>query len=448
MIHARTRLNLESLDDRIVPAMVLPDPSEVLPLTNPDSIGNNAYVAPSWSSSDSYPNYGSGSGGAPSASGFLSANDSYPNSAYGSSSYSYPNNAYGNGSGSGSGGEVSAPGFLSANDSYPNDAYGSGSGSNSANASVTGTAGVASFDFGGSGNNSYTPGGSGSGSGSGFLSDPGTGNNSYSLGSGSGSGSSSPGDAYVDSAAPAGDGPAFDVGLFAGSGPSNLDLVTPGVPNSGVNPGVWFGGESTDASVDLRNGPGANDIMVGSGITLMASEPPPHHGAVGSYLKTHAENMAREEDMRRQQAIQDRNGHIRTVINANQNWTQAEKDKITARVVELAEASHFQWGHSTGTFGDCDKWVNEYLNCTGKLQSQIIADGLRGYIDVGPAGWHNKYFEWLGAGHAAVRIALSDGTEFFLDDGNIGGSDHMFTADEVPGKYILYHVAPLFPKKP
>ncbi len=78
--------------------------------------------------------------------------------------------SYDFGNGTGSGNNAYDP----ATSSVGNNAYTSGSG-------------VSSFDFGsgsGTGNNSYTS--SSSGSGSGFLSDPGTGNNSYTHGSGSG----------------------------------------------------------------------------------------------------------------------------------------------------------------------------------------------------------------------------------------------------------------------
>jgi len=38
-------------------------------------------------------------------------------------------------------------------------------------------------------------------------------------------------------------------------------------------------------------------------------------------------------------------------------------------------------------------------------------------------------------GHAAVQITFADGTIIYLDDGNLGGVDHVFVPDEVPSRY-------------
>jgi hypothetical protein len=42
----------------------------------------------------------------------------------------------------------------------------------------------------------------------------------------------------------------------------------------------------------------------------------------------------------------------------------------------------------------------------------------------------------LKAGHAAIIIRFKDGTVIYLDDGNVGGTDHVFLGGDVPWRCL------------
>jgi hypothetical protein len=113
-------------------------------------------------------------------------------------------------------------------------------------------------------------------------------------------------------------------------------------------------------------------------------------------------------------------------------------------VVSLAQAARFPWSKPVGLTGKCYEWVDEYLSNqqAGKLITELRQKGIIGkYIQVDQQVWFNKIFRTilgpLGAdvGHTAIRITLSNGVVFYLDDGNKGGVDHVFMDSEVPWYY-------------
>ncbi len=112
------------------------------------------------------------------------------------------------------------------------------------NAYVTGTAGVASYDFGGdgTGNNAYLVTGGPSSGPSGFLSDPGTSNNSYTPGDGSGNNSNGTTTTAVgDNAHTSGSGVStYDFGDGSGSGTSDTSFSIPTPPPTPAGPPPWL----------------------------------------------------------------------------------------------------------------------------------------------------------------------------------------------------------------
>jgi len=98
------------------------------------------------------------------------------------------------------------------------------------------------------------------------------------------------------------------------------------------------------------------------------------------------------------------------------------------------------WNRPVGLAGSCNQWAAAFQNGNFKRIMELDKAGI---IKVYPVGWDNNnlFNQFMGLfadplGHAAVRITLPDGTVFYLDDTNRGGSDHMFMKSEVPSCYV------------
>jgi hypothetical protein len=123
--------------------------------------------------------------------------------------------------------------------------------------------------------------------------------------------------------------------------------------------------------------------------------------------------------------------------------TQHEKDRIKQEIQLLLDASRFEWSRPRGLFGQCYNWVDEYNRQTSTLQRRLALQ-MKQYFQVKSMYWDVRpplWFIVLSAaggghpveawdafdpGHAAIQIEFKDGTTIYLDDGNIGGGDHVF----------------------
>ena len=127
-------------------------------------------------------------------------------------------------------------------------------------------------------------------------------------------------------------------------------------------------------------------------------------------------------------------------------WNKAEKDKVKVAVLRFVDAAQFPWGKQTGYFGYCFDWHEEYWKKTVDLRREMREKSMDRYIYVDKVCWLNTAW-WNGspeAGHYAIRVAILDGPTFYLDDGNVGGLDHVFMDNEIPGHYNPRFAAPWF----
>jgi RHS repeat-associated protein len=135
--------------------------------------------------------------------------------------------------------------------------------------------------------------------------------------------------------------------------------------------------------------------------------------------------------------IKRRNQSVIDFINRMGNLSDAEKREIIAAVLQYVNAADFEWRHSNGFLGSCKEWVNKYEDITKHFNVKL--KGVRkDYFTVSTQAWDNKAFSWLGAGHIAIKITFTDGSELYLDDGAIGGGDRLFGSGEIPWYYEPY----------
>ena len=130
-------------------------------------------------------------------------------------------------------------------------------------------------------------------------------------------------------------------------------------------------------------------------------------------------------------------------------WTlgPAKKEEIKKAVIQLVDAAQFPWDKRTGYFGFCDKWCEDYLKVIEGPRAKMAEEGLLFYyVTIDYVSWSNNA-RWNPnpkAGHNAIRVAVRDGPTFYLDDGNVGGVDHVFMDNEIPGHYKPTFAAPWF----
>ena len=111
------------------------------------------------------------------------------------------------------------------------------------------------------------------------------------------------------------------------------------------------------------------------------------------------------------------------------HWPADKKARIKVDLNKLIDTAQFPWFRMQGAFGKCHEWIWEYYpKVKGMLPIEDIA--------LSKQAWRINAI----AGHGAVRIVVSDAPgsnpnnsfTFYLDDGWIGGADHVFVDAEVP----------------
>lgn len=87
-----------------------------------------------------------------------------------------------------------------------------------------------------------------------------------------------------------------------------------------------------------------------------------------------------------------------------------------------------------------------YNKRTGHLGGELA--NLSHLIWMDGESWINLATLGVDAGHSAIRITLWDGTTIYLDDGNFGGSNHLFLGPELPFYYYSLNdqIVPKGPK--
>lgn len=146
------------------------------------------------------------------------------------------------------------------------------------------------------------------------------------------------------------------------------------------------------------------------------------------------------------------NRSVANMIEGMKNLTPGEKEKVKKEIQRLLDATRFPWPHIVGLCGDCDLWLDKYNNNTGQLKTRLQEE-MKQYFQINNMHWDTScplwlaipfaaggghpYEAWaeLGAGHSAIQITFADGTILYLDDGNLGGVDHVFVPSQVPSNY-------------
>jgi RHS repeat-associated protein len=172
-------------------------------------------------------------------------------------------------------------------------------------------------------------------------------------------------------------------------------------------------------------------------------------GSVESYeqaWKARAEAAKKEFDRKVKEATEQTISAMHSLVDANVNWTEKEKTQIKEYLQRYVMAAHFPWDKPTGCFGNCDDWLFAYQTKVLQIEKDMKKDHMEKYMQSSAMFWDNYAINWAkpDAGHSAYQITLSDGTTFYLDDGNIGGLDHVFMANEL-GWY--YEPRPTWPFK-
>jgi RHS repeat-associated protein len=108
--------------------------------------------------------------------------------------------------------------------------------------------------------------------------------------------------------------------------------------------------------------------------------------------------------------------------------TAAHCEKVMLRLFDAINEVSWTvyWGPNT-----CERWAFDYEK---KLQKKF------GGLISSPCIKEVRIITWETGGllsprHAAIQITLCDGTVFFLDNGALGGSDHIFSDEDVPGDW-------------
>jgi RHS repeat-associated protein len=116
-------------------------------------------------------------------------------------------------------------------------------------------------------------------------------------------------------------------------------------------------------------------------------------------------------------------------------WPAEKKARIKDHLHRLIDIAQFEWNRSCGLFGYCNEWVDEIYP---KIKDMLPAASKDG-ITVFHYGWKTG----LGRGHEAIKIHVMDdprcktnnGFTFYLDDGWVGGLDHVFVDAEINPKW-------------
>jgi RHS repeat-associated protein len=139
------------------------------------------------------------------------------------------------------------------------------------------------------------------------------------------------------------------------------------------------------------------------------------------------------------------------------HWPDKMKGKIKDGLHRLIDAAQFDWFPPTGALGRCESWVDQYYAEAKPILADLEKKGLSPkVISVGKIEWNNTTTigAVVGAGHAAVKIQVFDapGSKpnksfvIYLDDGHVGGGDHVFVDNELPAFYSYSAGYPWSPK--
>lgn len=153
-------------------------------------------------------------------------------------------------------------------------------------------------------------------------------------------------------------------------------------------------------------------------------------------------------EMQRPKDVEQTDNAIRDIIQKSRKYTAEEKRIITDAVLSLVKTGRFVWDHPVGLAGRCYDWVDEFNSNrqAGKLHTELRSKKIIGnYLQVDQQVWYNKllFGETTGFGHTAIRITLSDGTTFYIDDGYLRGLDQVFMQAEVPSFYSPQNGPPI-----
>ncbi|GIW84178.1 MAG: hypothetical protein KatS3mg106_691 [Gemmataceae bacterium] len=118
-------------------------------------------------------------------------------------------------------------------------------------------------------------------------------------------------------------------------------------------------------------------------------------------------------------------------------YSDEEKKQVKKALAQLIEGAQFEWNQPVGFWGKCHEWTDEYERRNAALLTRLRQEGVLGkLIDVDNQCWYNvpahSTLVFWGAGHAAIRITLLDGSYIYLDDGNWGKGDKVFFPRDVP----------------
>ena len=104
--------------------------------------------------------------------------------------------------------------------------------------------------------------------------------------------------------------------------------------------------------------------------------------------------------------------------------TETECEKVIKKILDArGEVSWtVYWGWNT-----CQRWVFDYEEKLGYFNSPCV-------YEVRSTTW--KTGGTISSRHAGISVTLCNGMEFFLDQGALGGWDHIFDEDEVPPDWI------------
>ncbi|MFL5330238.1 MAG: RHS repeat-associated core domain-containing protein [Gemmataceae bacterium] len=170
----------------------------------------------------------------------------------------------------------------------------------------------------------------------------------------------------------------------------------------------------------------------------------------------------------RQKAAQDRNKKVLDKLDKMDCCPKEDKEKAKQLLEGVLNGADFEWPHTTGVFGKCMEWVDDYTTRNSKLLTEVGLKASRCFkvdsiiwethniaTDFLFGGLHLDPFTGIDGGliplltfnqagtnppaHTAIRISFCDGTFYYLDDGNYGGPGHGFDPGSIPpGRVPLY----------
>src|SRR6185369_1219693 len=99
------------------------------------------------------------------------------------------------------------------------------------------------------------------------------------------------------------------------------------------------------------------------------------------YEKKAAAQRSRKE-------IADADSKVAKMIDDMHDLPTNAKAEVKQGIQLLLDQSRFDWPYTTGAFGKCYLWVDEYLNRTQKLRSELgFTQNLDKYFQVYPIYW-------------------------------------------------------------